>query len=72
MAKIILQFEESPLVKKGDVIIYNGKHYATLSKAAFLKDLIEKIKALQNYLTVAYERIEDLEHQLQIDHGEVE
>lgn len=70
MAKIILDFEQSKNVKQNDVIVFNGRHYITISRAAFLKDLIENNYRLFKKVEDAEKRISDLEKQLRIDHGE--
>ncbi len=70
MAKIILDFEQSKNIKQNDVIVFNGRHYITISRAAFLKDLIEDNYRLIKRVEDAEKRISDLEKQLRIDHGE--
>ena len=70
MAKIILDFEQSKNIKQNDVIVFNGRHYITISRAAFLKDLIENNYRLFKKVEYAEKRISDLEKQLRIDHGE--
>lgn len=72
MRKIIIELEEGKNLSKNDIIVYNGKNYITISKTAFLRELIEDIYKLSVDLQNASKRIEKLEKQLAYDHGEVE
>lgn len=71
MRKMIIEIEDDSK-QKNDVLIYNGSFYTTLSKDAFLRDVFIKINKLSTDLKNALERIENLEKQLRLDHGEDE
>ncbi len=72
MRRIIIDLNESTNLSKGDVIVYNGKNYTTISKAAFLRELIEDIYKLSVSDENILKRIENIEKQLAYDHGEGE
>lgn len=71
MRKMIIEIEDDSK-QKNDVLIYNGSFYTTLSKDAFLRDVFIKLNKLSEDLKNASERIENLEKQLRLDHGEDE
>lgn len=72
MRRIIIDLNESTNLSKGDVIVYNGKNYTTISKSAFLRELIEDIYKLSLTDENLLKRIENIEKQLAYDHGEGE
>lgn len=72
MAKIIFNFEQRSNVKSNDVIVYNGKYYTTISKDAFLKDIIEENFELKQRIVLLENEVQEIQHQLKVDHGEEE
>jgi len=70
--KILLDIDNHDKTIKNDILIYDGKIWSTISKDAFLRDLIVSVNNLKENLKDAFNRIENLENQLKIDHGEVE
>ena len=72
MKRIIITLEEGQNLSKNDLIVYNGHHYVTISKTAFLKENIEDIYKLFKEVESLSKRVSDIEKQLAYDHGEVD
>lgn len=70
--KIVLDVDIHGRLENQDILIYDGKIWSTISKKGFLRDLIIAIENLKINLQEANNRIEALEKQLKLDHGEIE
>lgn len=70
--KMILDVDNHGKTNKEDILIFDGKIWSTVSKNAFLRELIIRNLNLESALKEAFDRIGALETQMKIDHGEME
>lgn len=68
--KMVLDVNTHGKIENQDILIYDGKIWSTISKKGFLRDLIITTENLKINLQEANKRIEALEKQLKLDHGE--